>query len=185
MLASLAVTLAGKRRGSWPSKSRADPAWIQPTRTAWIRPDTYADSKPWRRIADIHAALPPGSPQLQYYLCRTYGTSVLSETWPGRDWNWWSKAIIWIEHLPPHLRAAARGVRSFSALHDHANWPDKYQGTLFQALPGWPNPGAAVHVYQFNTVCASCKQNEGGRRGAPVIDPAGGWLEVTHRHSIA
>lgn len=110
----------------------------------------------WITVADAAGALPLGSPALRYYLCRTYGDAAPAEA--AWQWRWSQVDVIFIEHLPPQLQAAARRAPVWS-LHPPA-WALRgavpLRGLLQRTLPAggssWPGPADALKVYRFGNV---------------------------------
>jgi hypothetical protein len=52
-------------------------------------------------VKDLEALLPPSSPQLAYYLCRTYGGQEGFHRHYSLVWRWQDVDVVWREHVPP------------------------------------------------------------------------------------
>ena len=142
----------------------------------------------WITVADVASFLPPGSPALRYYLCRTYGDEAPAEA--AWLWRWSQVDVILIEHLPPQLQEAARRAPAWT-LHPPA-WALRgavpLRGLLQRTLPGgassWPGPADALKVYGFRNVsrCTATYQGD-PLAGLPFPSACEAERALAHPHA--
>ena len=136
-------------------------------------------------VSALNTALPPGSPQLAYYLCRTYGRETAgglrAYVERSRFWSWADAQVVWTDRLAPgyafdplppdcHTPKLCRVVPEGQLEKDefHAGLDTKYAppNTLWRIGTRWVAPEERI-------------SNKGGTRDAPTIHD-GRWVEVVH-----
>lgn len=154
-------------------------------------------------VESLSALLPPGSPQLAYYLCRTYGGPKHLHRRLSHDWRWHNVDVVWTEHAPPGLSLYAAGldpslfadsvstIAPIGACPTQAGLGKLFHPCLRRSAGACRSDYSHACFYPMQTLWMNHgpsywdigwkrpKHNMGGARNRPKIQ-RGEWIEVTH-----